>query len=257
MTAAPVLQPAMRFEWERVVRRCRIGKTLKLVAYTLAQYGDDDGTNIRPGILRLAAVCGEMGASTLRRYVDQLLALGLIERVANGGGRNRLAAVYRLTIPEDLLDRVELLDTDEVTPPSTVSAVRRGAARAEVGNSAHSNEPSKAVENRVDKESTAGNSAPVTERSTPVEKPRGPRNSAQFENELRSLPGVTPLTQGERPPKTNQTHQPSRSSRNATSPARPTPVDHPDIPRRQDPDAMEAERRRQLDALEAMAREVS
>jgi hypothetical protein len=132
------LQPAKRYDWERIVRRCRIPGPTKLVAYTLAQYGNPDGTQIRPGVARLAAVCG-MGESTARRHVDRLLALGLLQRSANGGGRNGVAARYRLTVPEDLLERVELLPPEEVTPPTQVSGeapvenlLQRSPERAEL-----------------------------------------------------------------------------------------------------------------------------
>ncbi len=128
------LQPAKRYEWERIVRRCVLPRQVKLVAFLLAQYGDMKGEDIRPGVPRLAAVAG-MGESTVRRHLDELRRLGLIECVAHGGGRNQLAARYRLTVPEDLLERVQMLDPDERTPLATVSAVR-------AGNSAHSDERS-------------------------------------------------------------------------------------------------------------------
>lgn len=118
----PALQPAKRFDWERIVRRCRIPAQTKFVAYTLAQYGDHNGQGIRPGLERLAAVC-EMGERTIKRHLAALIGLGLIERLANGGGRNQRASVYRLTVPEDLLERVDLLNPDEVTQANRVAPV--------------------------------------------------------------------------------------------------------------------------------------
>lgn len=117
------LQAASRFEWERVVRRCLIPGPTKLVAYTLAQYGNVQGESIRPGVSRMAAVCG-MGESTVRRHLDALQKFGLIERLANGGGPTKLAARYRLTIPEDLLERIRLLGPDELTPLTQASGVQ-------------------------------------------------------------------------------------------------------------------------------------
>ena len=182
------LQPAKRYEWERIVRRCILGRQTKLVALVLATYASPDGSNVRPGVERLAAVC-DMGESTVRRHVTALLAAGLIERVGNGGGPRKLAAVYRLTVPEDLLETVPMLDPDERTPLATVSAVRP-----------------------VDNHGT-----PLTQQSgvTPVDNSNsahsGERcsdeNSAHFGTELRSLSRGTPLTlapnsahPGERPP---------------------------------------------------------
>lgn len=117
------LQPATRFEWERIVRRCLIPGPTKLVGYTLAQYGDKEGAGIRPGTPRLAAVC-EMGTRTVERQVKALRTMGLVERVSNGGGPSRRAAEYRLTVPSDLLDRVPLLDPDETTPATYMAGVR-------------------------------------------------------------------------------------------------------------------------------------
>lgn len=124
MPAAPVdLQPCSRFEWERVLRRTLgLGIKTKGVGLVLASFGDADGTRIRPGFPRLSACC-EMGESSCRRHVDKLRSLGMVLRVRNGGGRNRLAAEYRLTIPANMLEVATLLDPDEITPLSTVSGV--------------------------------------------------------------------------------------------------------------------------------------
>lgn len=117
-----VLQRCDRFEWERIVRRCQIPGPVKLVAFVLAQYANADGSNIHPGTRVIAAVCG-IPARTVERYLATLRNLGLVEKVANGGGRNALAAKYRLTIPADLMDRVPMLDPDERTPATRMAAV--------------------------------------------------------------------------------------------------------------------------------------
>lgn len=194
------LHPCKRFEWERIVRRCLIPRATKFVAFTLAQYGSANGEQIRPGIARLAAVC-EMGESTVRKHIDALRKLGLVERVSNGGGPNQMAARYRLTVPDDLLERVQLLDPDETTPLATVSAVRP---------------PRGPVDNE--------DSATQGERSSR-------ENSAHSSTELRSFSGVTPLdiggnsaTPGERPP-TDQGGIPTNSHQPASPNAAVSPVD--------------------------------
>lgn len=112
------LQPCGRFEWERIVRRIPISKAftvrLKLLAATLAQYADPNGSRIRPGVERLANVTGVAEVS-VKRQLKVLREMGLIEQVARGGGPSKQAATYRLTIPADLLERVEMLDPDERT----------------------------------------------------------------------------------------------------------------------------------------------
>jgi hypothetical protein len=117
-------EPCGRYEWERIVRRAVIPKAVKYVAFVLATYADPDGTRVRPGMDVLAAVTGE-GVSTVRRRVSKLRGTyGLLEMVSRGGGRNGRgkAAEFRLVLPTDLLERVELL------PPG--DNARRGSIRA-------------------------------------------------------------------------------------------------------------------------------
>ena len=117
------LQPCTRFEWERIVRRIRMPQGTKLLACILAQYGDAQGRHIRPGTDRLAAVT-DMGERTVRRHLQALRDLGLVARVRGGGGRGgqgQVAAEWRLTVPTDLLERVDMLGPDEGTAANTVA----------------------------------------------------------------------------------------------------------------------------------------
>lgn len=104
------LVPTGRFEWERIVRRAILPEPVKYLAFVLGSYADPNGSRVRPGNEVLAAVTGK-GIRTVRRLLADLIDLGLIELVARGGGRGRVgrASVYQLTLPTDLLDRVELL----------------------------------------------------------------------------------------------------------------------------------------------------
>jgi hypothetical protein len=119
------LTPLGRFDWERIIRRIddeRVPFHLKGFAFLLASYGDSDGTNIRPGDPRLMAVTGKSSA-TVRRWRDTLIHLGLIEMQHRGGGtgQSARASMYRLTVPDDLLEAIGLLDPDErpTSPPPT------------------------------------------------------------------------------------------------------------------------------------------
>lgn len=106
--------PTGRFEWERIVRRAMLPEPVKYLAFVLATYADPDGSRVRPGLPVLAAVTGK-AVRTVRRLLAELVDHGLIELVSRGGGRghNGRASVYRLTLPTDLLDRVELLPPSE------------------------------------------------------------------------------------------------------------------------------------------------
>jgi hypothetical protein len=110
-TQTPDRFPASRFEWERLVRRIVMAEREKLVCFILASYADADGTRVRPGELVVASVIGK-SERTVRRVLSKLEDdLRLIELVSRGGGRGGTGRTneYRLTIPVDLLDRVELL----------------------------------------------------------------------------------------------------------------------------------------------------
>lgn len=113
--------PTGRFEWERLVRRAVLPEPVKFTAFVLGSYADPDGSRVRPGSEVLAAVTGK-GLRTVRRLVGDLVALGFLELVSRGGGRGRggRASVYRLTLPIDLLERIELLPPGErpLNPPA-------------------------------------------------------------------------------------------------------------------------------------------
>lgn len=126
MTSDVAVMPVPRFEWERIVRRIVLPKHVKLLALVLATYSDPDGTRVRPGNEVLADVTGD-SEKNVRRIMAQLRRMCLIEMVTRGGGRGGKgrASEYRLTIPSDLLDRMELLSPDdraEDSPDIQVSA---------------------------------------------------------------------------------------------------------------------------------------
>ena len=113
------LHPAARFDWERLVRRCCLPSTTKLVAYAMATYADADGSRVFPGATRLAAVTG-LSERSVRGALGNLRDLGLIERTTKGGmrGTRAFADVHQLTIPDDLLERMDLLTVDEEAAPN-------------------------------------------------------------------------------------------------------------------------------------------
>jgi len=107
-----------RFEWERIVRRIRMPKPVKLLAFVLSTYADADGSRVRPGQDALAAVTDDTDRNVRRLLKVLKDDLRLIEQTSRGGGRggSKRTTVYRLTLPTDLLDRVELLSpVDEPT----------------------------------------------------------------------------------------------------------------------------------------------
>jgi hypothetical protein len=85
-------------------------KLVGAMAASFADYGD--GTNIHPGNATLAAVCGGMGNKTVISAMAQIRDWGLMWRYQEGRkqGRRKLSDMYRLTIPEDAIGRIPLLD---------------------------------------------------------------------------------------------------------------------------------------------------
>lgn len=120
-----------RFEWERLIRQCRLGffegktkdprrwvshASVQHVALMLATFADMDGTRIKPSVAMVARVC-EMDERTVRTCIHRLRGLELLTQVrparspGRGGGEGK-PAVYRMSVPADLLKRVAHLDGD-------------------------------------------------------------------------------------------------------------------------------------------------
>lgn len=151
MTEERELRPAGRYEWEQIIRRARlgdviagsgrIGKTGKPtkggmsgttftgIALGWASYANDRGREVWPGDATVA-VDLETSIATVRQVRKALLRLGLLEFVARRRGSR--GDEYRLTIPTDLLEVVEVL-----TPGQHKLAANRlrDAARGKPGGS--------------------------------------------------------------------------------------------------------------------------
>jgi hypothetical protein len=126
--------------WRTVVARCLLGSTVKLVAYTLANYASNDGSSVRPGEALLMKDT-ELGERTVRDALAKLRDVGLIERTfhASSAGLRDKADVYRLTFPDDLEERVAMWDVKrrkvakggvEVEPPKPATRKKRTKAPA-------------------------------------------------------------------------------------------------------------------------------
>jgi hypothetical protein len=115
--------PTGRYEWERVVRRIVMPPNIKLLAFAMATYADPDGSRVRPGVDVLAAVVGQSDSTVRRSLAVLRTKLGLLDQTTRGGGRNGRGktAEYQLTIPADLLDRVDLLTPDGHPPVTQVN----------------------------------------------------------------------------------------------------------------------------------------
>jgi len=107
-------------EWTRVWLRVLATTSVKSVGFACAAFADyETGAEIHPGIPLLAKICGGTVARPMsNKTVGDALFLirewGLIWRYIEGSknGRSGNSDVYRLTIPEDIFERVPMLDPD-------------------------------------------------------------------------------------------------------------------------------------------------
>lgn len=99
-------------DWLDLVRRARLGSTVKLVAFYLAGRANNDGTRIFPGIARAAIEC-EVSSAVVRRALKTLRDVQLIEVVRRGNRRAGKSDEYRLIIGVDVLDLVDVPTPDE------------------------------------------------------------------------------------------------------------------------------------------------
>lgn len=120
-------EPIGRFEWERIVRRAVIKPpSAKFLGLMMATYASADGSRVRPGRDRLAAVMGT-SMSVVDRGQRSLEKLGFLDKVykGHGAGRGRkggFASEFQLTVPSDLA-HVPMLDQDEShSSPVTTSS---------------------------------------------------------------------------------------------------------------------------------------
>jgi hypothetical protein len=131
MTDAPEVRPVDRYEWERVIRRARLGGVIagnakgsrggvsaaafKAVAFTWSSHGNADGSDVYPGDATLA-VESEVGLKAVKAIKAAMVRLGLTTRTKAGARRQGQPDIYRLTLPVSpaLDELIEVLSPDEV-----------------------------------------------------------------------------------------------------------------------------------------------
>lgn len=120
------LRPAGRHEWEQILGRMRVTGVLggrrgkdgrhtkgavsalafKAIAARFAHYGDGDGSRIWPGDA-VVAVDMETSIDRVRVVRQALVRMGMLKLVR--GRRGDRGEEYRLTLPSDILEAVEVL----------------------------------------------------------------------------------------------------------------------------------------------------
>jgi hypothetical protein len=144
-----------RYEWEQIIRRARLDGLIDAkpgrgavsaalftaVAMVLASYADGDtGHNVRPGDATVA-VEAKTSLATVKAVKAKLLELDMLRRTRAGARRQRDPDVYQLTLPADILDRLDVL-----TPAQVRVAAERLADRHRGRRKASTGSPTKDVE---------------------------------------------------------------------------------------------------------------
>lgn len=206
--------------WVAMVRRAHLTDEQKLFCLLVASYADNGGEGIFCGVVTLAVDSGR-GYSTARRYLAWMRQVGLIELVREGNRRRGLSDEYRLIIGAQLVDHVHVMDPDEYqVAKDEMRARNRRSSSTRTHKARHSADESAlthadlrspipsaeggfepvdgAVYNAVDNRdlrsrwSSAGTAVVGTPSALTM---------ASAENgHLRSLSGLSALTQGEPPP---------------------------------------------------------
>jgi hypothetical protein len=123
----------IRFGVVRIDKRNTVaGSAIKAVAGRLADYADSDGSRVRPGLARVALDL-ELSYETVKRAVSVLVKARLL-RLVHAAARRGDANVYRLTIPEDLIDRVDVWSpAKQALEIARINESRKGRRRTTEG----------------------------------------------------------------------------------------------------------------------------
>lgn len=110
------MNPEQRRAWHRYVLGCNdLTPAQRLVLLALETYADyTDGTNARPGVMRLAETCG-VHTRTVDTALERGRFLELIEQTSRANPKRGQAAVYRL-----LSNRTDM----RIEPPSIRTDIR-------------------------------------------------------------------------------------------------------------------------------------
>lgn len=102
-------------EWTDTIRRSRLDRTTKGVAFLLATFADSDGSRIFPGVARVAVTAG-VDYKTAKRVLATLMNCGLLEKVRGKSGRRGRSDEYRLCFDESLMWSAD------IRPPNVLDA---------------------------------------------------------------------------------------------------------------------------------------
>ncbi len=208
------LEPIDPLTWRTIIARCLLGSTVKLVAYTLANYASPNGADVRPGEA-LVMKDTELGETTVRSAMAMLRDVGLIYRTfeASTTGLRDKADAYRLTFPGDLEQRIAMWDPKrkritrggvEQAPPTPKPRRKKGDPPAtDAGGSPVDNSPPPATDTGGDRDENQG------ETDAPDDVPGG-----NHRQEITEPPATDAETTGNTcpPPSHVPSHRPSHNS---------------------------------------------
>ncbi len=104
----------MSLDVAKLMWRLDMPSSVKLVAVRLADYANDDGSNVYPGVERLADECG-ISQRSVQRHLRHFENLGILVVVANAGGGRGRATEFRIDV-ERVTQLCRPLKNKRVTP---------------------------------------------------------------------------------------------------------------------------------------------
>lgn len=167
------MNAADRWTWIDVVRRTRLPRITKGIAFLLATYADNDGSRVFPGLATIAVAAG-VNYKSAKTAVKQLVDAGLLERVSSLRRRGS-ASEYRLILAEDLMERAEVLTPAQFD--TAVEAVRAGQRKPGTGRQAPRTSNSVRAAQRPEPDPEP---EPSTDRSTPLTESSTDRSTPQY-----------------------------------------------------------------------------
>jgi len=129
-------------DWNHLIARLDVKAPTKAVAWALAAFASEDGSDVRPALWTVADMC-HLHETSVSAHIKVLVKLGMLVIKKPGGGRSN-PTVYRLTRPADITTLPLWLDADMKRVPAGAAFIAAETPAPTLGNEDSSNTDSQA-----------------------------------------------------------------------------------------------------------------